>query len=1030
MRKLDVRLLGTFDVLVDGRPVPADAWAQRRATDLVKLLALSRNHRLPREQVLDALWPTLAPEAAAANLHKAASYARQALGDRGAVVLRGGGVELAPDAEVTTDVERFEAGDADAYRGELLPDDPYEPWTVDVRAQLRDRRIAALRAAERWEEVLREDPADEESHRALMRRHASRGDRAAAAQQFRLLQDQLARVGNAPSAETLALRQALARGPAVHAPRFLDTPVEGRERELDTALAAVRRAADGDGGALLIRGAFGFGKTRILEAVLAEAERSGFHTLRGAAHEEEGRPPYAPAVDALDPLVAGRPELAAALADDSRAVLARLLPSAGPSAVPEVPAERHRVFFALSQLVAGAAAERGAVLAVDDLHAADEATTAFVHHLARGAAGTRLLVVAAIHDEPLEAHTARMRSALLGHGSATEIVLTPLDAPAVAAVAARAAGRPLLAPALREVQRCAAGNPLFAAELGASLDASGALSVPPRLQAVVGRRLDQLPSLDEALVAALAVADDGFTAAELAALAGGPEVEAALEAAVAVGVLDRTGDRHRFRHALVREELARRVPEDALRRAHAMAAEMLAAEDATPEAIAHHLVRAGRGPEAVPLLHRAAEWAAGVGAYRDGAGWADQALEYAGPDARPALLALRARLLHGAGDPRAPAAFTAAIGAAAPADVTRLRIQQARACLAAGDVAGAVAAVDGVTPARPQDTGDLLLVRGMVAWHSGDRETARRSAAEAERLAPDPAEATTLKALVAHLDGGWEQHSRRQLTEIWDTPELAGRVHDSYLCVTEYVLTAGDPYDGVAAFAKRLRARARQAGAIRGEAFATTVLGETELFTGNLDAARAHLADAVRLSREAGATAGESLARTRLGEALLHGGDRAGARAQLDQALELAHACSITWHIIYYVYAALLQVPEDAAEALAIADRAETVFEPSWVCGFCPTAYHVAAATVCARAGQLERAHAELAYAEHGAAAWPAGSWPAAVAEARAELLQAEGDAGAAGDALRRAADGYAAAGQHLLERRARAALERLGATA
>ena len=34
-------------------------------------------------------------------------------------------VELAPAAEVTTDVERFERGDVAAYRGDLLPDEPY-----------------------------------------------------------------------------------------------------------------------------------------------------------------------------------------------------------------------------------------------------------------------------------------------------------------------------------------------------------------------------------------------------------------------------------------------------------------------------------------------------------------------------------------------------------------------------------------------------------------------------------------------------------------------------------------------------------------------------------------------------------------------------------------------------------------------------------------------------------------------------------------------------------------------------------------
>ena len=72
-------------------------------------------------------------------------------------------------------------------------------------------------------------------------------------------------------------------------------------------------------------------------------------------------------------------------------------------------------------------------------------------------------------------------------------------------------------------------------------------------------------------------------------------------------------------------------------------------------------------------------------------------------------------------------------------------------------------------------------------------------------------------------------------------------------------------------------------------AFAATVLGQTELFTDNLESARVHLVDAARLSREVGAVGGESLARMRLGETLLHLGDRAGARAQLEEALELGH---------------------------------------------------------------------------------------------------------------------------------------------
>jgi DNA-binding SARP family transcriptional activator len=1027
MQQLEIRLLGRFEVLVDSRAVPAGAWAQKRAADLVKLLALARDHRLPRDEVLEMLWPQLGADAAAANLHKAASLARRALGDRGAVVLRGGLVELAPDAEVTTDVERFERGDDSAYGGELLPDEPYTQWTLDARARLRERRLDLMRAEGRWGDVLREDPADEEAHRTLMRQYAASGDRPAAARQFRLLRDELSRLGVEPSEETLALQRELTRGPAVRAVRLLHAPVEGRERELTLVSAALQRAAAADGGALLVTGSLGIGKTRLVEAALAEAEELGFHTLRGAAHEEEGNSPYAPLVEALDPLAGRRPELAGVLTDSAQAALARLLPAVRPPpGAPEEAVSRHRLFSAVGQLLAQAAAERGVLLAIDDLHGADEATAALVHHLARSAPGERLLVLAAMRDEPLPEVAALVRSSLVERGAAVEVPLEPLDRAALTTVAQRAAARPLPAGALAAIERSAAGNPFFAEELGASVDAAGEVTVPPRLREVMARRLARLESLGDQLLAALAVIDDGFTTAELTALAGADGIDEALGKAEAAGVIECVRGRYHFRHALVRDELAARLPEEALRRMHADAAAALAEEDAPPEAVAHHLLRAGRAREAVPLLMRAADWAAGVGAFRDGAEWAEVALEHADEGERPALLALRARLLHGAGEARAPGAYAEAIEVATPERVPGLRAQQARACMAAGDLRGASAALEGVEAERPEEAGELTLLRGMVAWHTGDWEAARKLAAEADRVAPEPGELADLKGMLAHLDGGWEQHSRRQLTQVWDSPELAGRVFDAYLCVTEYVLTAGDPYDRLAGFAKRLRAQAHQAGARRGEAFAATVLGETELFTGNLEAARAHLVDAARLSRELGAAGGESLARTRLGETLLHLGDRPGARAQLEEALELAHISSLAQHLLFLVYGVLLQVPDEDAEALALIERAETLFDPRWVCELCPTGYHVAAATVCARAGRLERAREFLERAERGSRRWLGGPWPAAVAEARAAVLVADGEQHAAADALRRAAEGYAAAGQLLNERRAREALERL----
>ena len=118
--RVEIRVLGGFEVLVDGRGVPARAWQQRRASELVQLLALAPRHRLHRAQVIDALWPDLPPDAGAANLRKAAHYARAVLGSKQAVVFRQGQVSLWPDAELAVDAERFETAGKVAGACELL----------------------------------------------------------------------------------------------------------------------------------------------------------------------------------------------------------------------------------------------------------------------------------------------------------------------------------------------------------------------------------------------------------------------------------------------------------------------------------------------------------------------------------------------------------------------------------------------------------------------------------------------------------------------------------------------------------------------------------------------------------------------------------------------------------------------------------------------------------------------------------------------------------------------------------------------
>lgn len=107
--RLDIDLLGRFEVAVDGKAIAAERWPSLRATHLVQMLSLQPRHRMSRDFVIDALWPQLDPEAGAANLRKAMHHARQALGRHDGVTLQVGELLLWPHGPVVVDTDTFEA---------------------------------------------------------------------------------------------------------------------------------------------------------------------------------------------------------------------------------------------------------------------------------------------------------------------------------------------------------------------------------------------------------------------------------------------------------------------------------------------------------------------------------------------------------------------------------------------------------------------------------------------------------------------------------------------------------------------------------------------------------------------------------------------------------------------------------------------------------------------------------------------------------------------------------------------------------
>jgi DNA-binding SARP family transcriptional activator len=225
-RRVKVRLLGGFSVLVNGAPKPTDRWSRRQAAALVKRLALSPGGRLHRDRVVDALWPDATLDVALPRLHKAAHYARRDLGDSDAVVLRDEVVALFPYATLEVDAITFEAA-ADAalaaksvspevcanvlkLAGELLPEDLAAWWLDEPRERLRLRTVQLLQGARRWADLLRVDPVNEEAHVEFLREAVVSGDRTNAFRRFARMEEVLStEFGISPGREAIALRQRL-----------------------------------------------------------------------------------------------------------------------------------------------------------------------------------------------------------------------------------------------------------------------------------------------------------------------------------------------------------------------------------------------------------------------------------------------------------------------------------------------------------------------------------------------------------------------------------------------------------------------------------------------------------------------------------------------------------------------------------------------------------------------------------------------------------------------------------------------------
>ncbi len=503
-----IDLLSRFGVRIGSRRIAADAWPTRRSAELVQLLALADRRRLTRERAAEALWPHLAPDAAAANLRKAAHHARRALGDQNAVVLRGGSVQLFPQREVETDVERFEReGDPTLYRGELLPDAPYETWTQEHRERLRARFADSLRRSGQLERLIEIDPTDEPAYRELMQRDLDRGSLPGAIRWYGRLRSQLRRqLGVAPSAETAALYDEAVAGLS-----RVDAAFIGRELEVAQATAVLRSDAPGW---LVFKGPAGIGKSAICRRFAQVGETEGWKVVCAAAAEDDA--PYAPIASVVEQLTSEDPALLTACGDKARRTLGRL--GSREAVEPEDRLTRHGVIGALRRLLLAAAEGARIALVLDDAHLADEATIDALQHV-NAAPSSSMLVVLAYRPEGAPTGLTRAVARLARTGRLIELELGPLDREDAAALIDAATGTPRATETVERIIDLGQGNPFLTLELARS-NVIGVPALSPTASDAVAARFIQLDDEATGAVQRLALAGDGLDSAAAVALTG------------------------------------------------------------------------------------------------------------------------------------------------------------------------------------------------------------------------------------------------------------------------------------------------------------------------------------------------------------------------------------------------------------------------------------------------------------------------------------------------------------------------------
>ena len=436
-----------------------------------------------------------------------------------------------------------------------------------------------------------------------------------------------------------------------------ELPFVGRGRELSSLRASLDESAAGARRTVLLTGEAGVGKTRLVEAFVADAStRHPKLTLLHATCFQESSVPYLPLVTALRPI------------GDMAALLRPLTDDA-----PDRSDQRQlKVYLGAGDALQAAVSRGPVLLVVDDLHWADRGTVELLGHLLHtGDRMMTLLVQRPLGTGPHMPLVDRIRRS----DWHDEIALTGLDALAlhelVESLTGERPGRRLL----DGLAEASGGNPLLVRSLLSRLDASGVLTRrggrltyrggdevlagPSELDTVLRHRISGLSRQCIDLLVLAAFLGENASLDDLRAVsrADATRFDHLVDEAIAAGVLVESDTIH-FDHPQLRFVLRQRPRGQRRQELHLRVADHLDAvhgdDPAHAIALANHLRNAGDLVEPDRVLRacvRAASHAAAVVAWGEAAPAYDAAIEAekrleSAPSGFRALLHTRAAYAH------------------------------------------------------------------------------------------------------------------------------------------------------------------------------------------------------------------------------------------------------------------------------------------------------------------------------------------------------------------------------------------------